>query len=180
MALNPFSELTAKIYAGLFGAALAVAAVQTVRIDGLWFITGLEDKLQTARTNLTEEQHGRADDRADWARQVAAATAAKDAAEKASKEIATDAEASHQSLLADNAGLREYIAAHRLSQNSGSGAAATDGAAGDLPAGLSEAGTAGAFVATAEADLHACDAGYAYALGAYEFGQQLIMKGLAK
>jgi hypothetical protein len=180
VALNPFSALAAKIYAGLFGAALALVAVQTVRIDGFWFITGLEEKLETARTDLATERTGRADDRSDWARQVATATAARAAAEQTSKEIATDAQASHEALLADNAGLREYIASHRLQQGGGSGAAASTGAANDLATGLPEATAAGAIVATSEADLRTCDADYAYAFSAYEFGQQLIAEKLAK
>lgn len=180
MALNPFSVLAAKIYAGLFGAALALVAVQTVRVSGLWFITGLEEKLETARTNLVTERTGRADDRAEWARQVATANAAREAAEQTSKEIATDAQASHETLLADNAGLREYIASHRLQRGGPVGAAASTGAAGDFAARLPEATAAGAIVATSEADLRACDADYAYAVSAYEFGQQLIAEKLAK
>lgn len=113
-------------------------------------------------------------------RPIAAASAAKDAAERTSKEIAIDAQASHQSLLADNAGLREYIASHRLQPGSTSGTAASTGTAGDLAAGLPQAATAGAFVATTEADLQACDADYAYAVCAYDFGQQLIARSLAK
>lgn len=180
MALNPFSALAAKIYAALFGGALALVAVQTVRIDGFWFITGLEEKLETARTDLAAERTGRADDRKDWTRQVAAATAARIAAEQTSKEIATDAQASHESLLADNVGLREYIASHRLQSGGGSGAAASTRAADDIAAGLPEAAAAGALVAATEADIHVCDANYAYAVSAYEFGQGLIAKGLAK
>ncbi|PZQ56284.1 MAG: hypothetical protein DI555_06630 [Novosphingobium pentaromativorans] len=180
MALNPFSALAAKIYAGLFGGALALVAVQTVRIDGLWFITGLEEKLKTARTDLATERTGRADDRKDWAHQVAAATAARKAAEQTSKEIATDAQASHESLLADNAGLREYIASHRLQSGNGTGAAASASTADDIAAGLPETAAAGTLVAASEADLHVCDADYAYAVSAYEFGQGLIASGLAK
>lgn len=180
MALIPFSALAAKIYAGLFGAALALIAVQTVRIEGLWFITGLKEKLETARTDLATERTGRADDRNEWARQVATATAAREAAEQTSKEIATDAQASHESLLADNAGLREYIASHRLQQGGPAGTAASVGATGDLAARLPEATTTGAIVAISEADLRACDADYAYAVSAYEFGQQLIAEQLAK
>ncbi|GEM_PF-6597664 len=180
MALNPFSALAAKIYAGLFGAALALVVVQTVRINGLWFITGLEEKLESVRTDLATERTGRADDRSEWARQVATATAAREAAEQSSKEIATDAQASHESLLADNVGLREYIASHRLQQGDPVSAAASTSAAGDLAAHLPEAAAAGAIVATSESDLRACDADYAYAFSAYEFGQQLIAEKLAK
>lgn len=178
--MNPFSVLAAKIYAGLFGAALALLAVQTVRIDGLWFITGLEEKLATARQNLLNEKAGRKADRAAWAHQVALAHAATVAAERTSKEISIDAEASHDKLLADNAGLRDYIAAHRLPVAASGGAAAPASAAGNHSAGIPAATATGALVATSEADLVKCDADYAYALSSYDYGQKLIAGGLAK
>lgn len=37
---NPFSGLTAKIYGGIALLAIAFACVQTVRIEGFWFIDG--------------------------------------------------------------------------------------------------------------------------------------------
>jgi len=180
MTLNPFSAVAAKIYAGLFGSALALTAIQTVRINGLWFVVGLEGRLEVARTNLRDEKLGRADDRADWARQVAGAAAAKAAAERTSKEISIDAQASQAALLADNAGLRDYIAAHRLPGTAGAGTAASAGAPGDHAPGISSPASAGAFVAATEADLVTCDADYAYAAGAFEFGQKLISAGLVK
>ena len=42
---NPFSGLTAKIYGGVALLAIAVAGVQTVRIDGFWFIKGYAERL---------------------------------------------------------------------------------------------------------------------------------------
>jgi hypothetical protein len=42
---NPFSGLTAKVYGGVALLAIAVAGVQTVRIDGLWFIKGYVERL---------------------------------------------------------------------------------------------------------------------------------------
>ena len=42
---NPFSGLMAKIYGAVALLAIAVACVQTVRIDGLWFIKGYAERL---------------------------------------------------------------------------------------------------------------------------------------
>lgn len=179
MTFNPFTAITSKIYAAMFAGALTLAAVQSIRIEGFWFIPGLEDKLTQTRNALAAEKDGRNTDRANWAKQVAAAQAATAAAEHASKEIAIDAEASHNALLADNAGLRDYIAGHRL-RDAGGTVAAAAGAAGADSAGLSSSGAAGAFVATTEADLVTCDADYSYAAGAHAWAEQLIASGLAK
>lgn len=43
--INPFSALTSKIYGGIAIAALTFGAIQTVRIDGMFFIDGYVDKL---------------------------------------------------------------------------------------------------------------------------------------
>ena len=42
---NPFSGLMAKIYGAFALVAIAVAGVQTVRIEGVWFIKGYEERL---------------------------------------------------------------------------------------------------------------------------------------
>lgn len=155
------------------GAALALA---------LWQWTGQQNaiqSLQTARSSLTAERAGRKADLAQWQRQVAGAKAATAAAERKSKELATDAQASHKALLADNAGLRNYIAGHRL-WSVPSGTAAAAGASGDRGAGLPAEAPTGSFVATAEADLVACDGDYAYAASAHQFVLDLMENGLAK
>lgn len=178
--MNPFSALAAKIYAGLFGAALALVAVQTIRIDGLWFISGLEDRLAAARTQLADEKAGRTADRADWLRQVKAAHAAEAAAERKSQEIASNAQSAHNALAADDTGLRDYIADHRVRGAVDAGSPAPASTNADRGAAVPAPATAGAFVATSETDLIACDADYAYAAGAYEFVQGLIASDLAK
>ena len=42
---NPFSGLMAKIYGAVALVAIAVAGVQTVRINGVWFVKGYEERL---------------------------------------------------------------------------------------------------------------------------------------
>ena len=179
MEVNPFSALAAKIYAGLFGASLALVALQTIRIDGLWFITGLEQKLGDARQLLIDEKTNRETERADWRNQIAVAVAARVAAETRSKEIATNAQASHDALAADNAGLRDYIARNRLQPNPKASAAAAR-ADGDHDSGLPTAPAGPTLVATSEDDLVICDDAYVYAAGAYQFADTLIAGGLAK
>ena len=46
---NPFGGVMAKIYGGVAVFALAIAGVQTVRIDGLWFIKGYVERLDESR-----------------------------------------------------------------------------------------------------------------------------------
>ena len=46
---NPFGGVMAKIYGGVAVFALAIAGVQTVRIDGLWFIKGYVERLEESR-----------------------------------------------------------------------------------------------------------------------------------
>ena len=47
---NPFSTLTSKIYGGIAIFALTFACVQTVRIEGLWFIDGYVEKLANEKS----------------------------------------------------------------------------------------------------------------------------------
>ena len=51
---NPFTGLTAKIYGGIAIAALTFGAVQTVRIEGFWFIKGYQQKLEDKTRQLAE------------------------------------------------------------------------------------------------------------------------------
>lgn len=119
-----------------------------------------------------------ATDRAEWNRNVAAAKAATAEAERKSQEIAHDAQTTHDALLADNAGLRDYIAAHRVRSEAGSAPAST-GATQDHGSPVPVEPAASSLVAVTEADLGACDADYAYARSAYEWAQGLIAKDLA-
>lgn len=79
--------------------------------------------------------------------------------------------------MADNAGLRDYIAAHRVRQSAGASAAApaeADGA--EVHADPANA----ALVAVSEADLNSCDASFVYARSTYEWAQGLIAQDLAQ
>lgn len=177
MSFNPFSAVTAKIYAGLLGGMLTVAAVQTVRIEGLWFIEGLQQQLTDERAALKSERDDREEDRAAWEQQVADAVAAKARAERKSQEIAIDAQTTHDALQADNAGLRAYVAANRLRPQA-SGPAAP-GTAQDYGPGVSAGAASSSLVAASEADLIRCDASYVYAASAHDWAQGLIVSGLA-
>lgn len=132
---------------------------------------------ENARVALRAEKEGRKADRAEWNRQVATAKAAKEAAERKSKEIANDAQASHDALAADNAGLRNYIASRSLRATGG--AAIASRTADYLGPALPAAATANALVAADESDLVSCDQAYIYAASAHEWVQNLISLGLA-
>jgi hypothetical protein len=50
--INPFSALTSKVFLGTTIAALTFGAIQTVRIEGFWFIKGYEQRLAAANSAL--------------------------------------------------------------------------------------------------------------------------------
>ncbi|TCM21464.1 hypothetical protein EDF56_101128 [Novosphingobium sp. PhB165] len=151
-------------------AALALAGWQSREKNG-----ALAER-DAARTSLTAAKAELASARTDWAKQVAAAKAATASAEHKSQEIAQDAQTTHDALLADNAGLRDYIAAHRVRQPSG---AVASGTAQDSGAPFPDDPAALPLVAMPEDDVRSCDALYRYARPAYEWAQGLIAKGLA-
>jgi hypothetical protein len=144
---------------------------------GLW--NGKADAIaqrDRARTALTQEQAARKVDRAGWNRQVADAIAAKVAAEQQSQEIATDAQVSHDALVADNAGLRRYIASRRLRAGSGSRDATSpaDDVGAEVPSRAADE-----TVVADEIDIRTCDGNFTYALAAHEWAHSLISAGLA-
>jgi len=51
---NPFSSLTAKIYGGVAVAALTLAAVQTVRIEGFLFVDGYKDEVASLQKKVSD------------------------------------------------------------------------------------------------------------------------------
>lgn len=136
------------------------------------------DQRDAARELLADEKAGREADGAEWDRSVAAAKAATAAAVAKSKEIASHAQTTHDALAADAAGLRRYIAAHRVRGEAGAAVAARP--ADDLGAAVPADTAAGPFVAASEADIFACDAAYVYAASAHEWAMELIAAELAK
>lgn len=158
----------AKAYPWQF-ALVAALALAWWQWSGKTEVIGQRD---AAKASLASEKDGRKADRAEWDRKVAAANAATAAAQRKSQEIAHDAQQSHGALLADNAGLRSYIATHRVRGQAGS-AAASAGTAEDQGAAISDGTAASTLVAVTESDLENCDAAYAYARGAYEWAQRL-------
>ncbi|GAB7553130.1 hypothetical protein NRB_26360 [Novosphingobium sp. 11B] len=159
----------------------APTACAALLVLAWWQWSGKEDALagrDQARTALATEKKSREAERAGWRREVAAAQATTAAAERKSQEIASDAQTSHDALAADNAGLRNYIAARGL--RSGSGVPTATFPADDLGAAVHAAAPASAVVAADTADLVSCDGAYVYAASAYEWAQGLITAGLAK
>lgn len=136
------------------------------------------DARDDANATLATEKKSREAERAAWRRQVANAKAAAIAAERKSQETASHAQASHDALAADNAGLREYITARGL--RAASSIAAAPRSTDDLGASFHAGSTAGAVVAADAADLVSCDDAYVYAASAYGWAQGLIAAGLAK
>lgn len=140
----------------------------------LWLYSGKADY----REKYANEQQGRKADRAEWDRKVALAQAAADKARKDAQEIAGEADKTHDALLADNAGLERYIADHRVQPKAC--AAASGGSGGGPIAGVPPEPAAVPVVAISEPDIRSCDSAYVYALSAYQWGQDLMAKGLAE
>jgi len=51
---NPFSALTSKIFGGIAIAAISFATIQTVRIEGFWFIDGFKQDLKEKDREIAE------------------------------------------------------------------------------------------------------------------------------
>jgi hypothetical protein len=144
-----------------------------------WQWSGKEQALgqrDKARVALATEKTSREAERAGWRRQVAAARAARAAAERKSQEIASDAQSTRNALAADNAGLRAFIAARRVRSGGAVAARPADDLGAPVPADAPEP----TLVATDEADLVACDSYFVDLTAAYEWAQGLIRAGLAK
>ncbi|XAI96263.1 hypothetical protein [Microcystis phage Mae-JY29] len=93
MPFNPFSALTSKIFGGLALAFLAVAVIQTIRIEGVWcsdvgagekpacIIRGFKQEVQIIEIDLAEAE-------ANWRAEVAKHKATKQAYRDAQEEAA--------------------------------------------------------------------------------------------
>lgn len=122
---------------------------------------------------------GRQADQADWALQVKNTKAATAAATQKGKEASSDTETYHTQLQADNRGLRDYVATHRLHQPVPRPDPAPSPGSGDDSA-VHESAPTVPTVAVPKSVLDTCDADYTYAASAYELGQHLIQQGLAE
>ena len=122
---NPFSALTSKIFAGVAIFALALAAIQTIRLDGFFFFDGVIEKLDKERAAHITTKVGYANAALVAAElnrhQVAAIKQRYDA-------IAEKSEIEYEKRLADNrAALRQWMrakAAPSIAQSTGAGSAA--------------------------------------------------------
>lgn len=163
-------------WAWLFSSATHI--LEALLLVALLF--GLYERHELKKTDqaLANCYLGRKADQASWAQQVKNANAATALAKKKGEESANEAETYHTQLQADNHGLRDYIAAHRLRSpaarstpppGSGSGVSAT------VPTQAPALPT----VAVPDNVINTCDADYTYAASAYQLGQKLISDGLA-
>ena len=109
---NPFSALTSKIFAGVAIFALTLAAIQTIRLDGFFWIDGVIEKLDKERAAHITTKVGYANAQLVAAElnrhQVAAIKQRYDA-------IATETENKYEKRLADNrAALRQWMQARAV------------------------------------------------------------------
>jgi hypothetical protein len=61
------ANMAATIFGGLAAIFAIIAVVQTVKLNGFLWFDGVQDKLETATTNLNECRQGRLDDREAYA-----------------------------------------------------------------------------------------------------------------
>ena len=127
---NPFSGLMAKIYGTIALVAIAVAGVQTVRIEGVWFIKGYEERLANS-----EAREGQLIDASEAAKQAAIANAARVKAEY--ERIKANAKITYNRALADNrATIDRWMQNNRGATGQSNSAAATE-----IPTGIARAET---------------------------------------
>lgn len=131
MPFNPFSALTSKIFAGVAIFFLSFAIIQTIRLDGFFWIDGVIEKLDKERAAHIATKVGYAN-----AQLVAAEMNKKqvEAIKQRYDAIATETENEYEKRLADNrASLRQWM--HRQAQATGrSGEGSGAGSAATLPA----------------------------------------------
>lgn len=122
MPFNPFSALTSKIFAGVAIFFLSLAIIQTIRLDGFFWIDGVIEKLDKERAAHIATKVGYAN-----AQLVAAEMNKKqvEAIKERYDAIATETENEYEKRLADNrAALRQWMrakAAPSIAQASGAG-----------------------------------------------------------
>ncbi len=149
------------------------AACIALTVFALWLWIDRAD----IKADLISERQGRKADQAEWERKVEAAKAATAKAEQDAREVATDAQETHDALASQNAGLEQYIRDHRLPAQQCAGRSSSAGGGDDtaVPADAAPLPV----VAISEPDLRSCDAAYVYSRSAYDFTQGLVSKGLA-
>lgn len=120
------------------------------------------------RSTLTEE-------RAEWKTERDNAAKAKRDAETKAREAANNAQKAYEQLSKDDSPVVRYIERNRVQVcPAAAGAVKSDAAA------IPQVTPAAPIVAISEPDIRACDSAYVYAKSAYDFGQDLIAKGLAE
>jgi hypothetical protein len=124
--LNPFSALTSKIYGAIAIAALTFAGVQTVRIEGFWFIDGYADKLANANATIAQMEQASEDAKA---AALANAQRVKDEYER----ISDNAKKDYADRLADN---RASIERWKLQNRRGSTSQIDSAAAAEVSSGI--------------------------------------------
>jgi hypothetical protein len=170
---NPFSALTSKIYGGIAIAALALAFVQTVRIEGFLFIHGYKQDLREADAKIAGMQVASDANRKAAEDQVAAIQLQYDqSAQEAQNEYETQ-------LAAARGSLSDYVRSHRLPRYAGGQCAASgtgEGKDSPIPSGLSpDPG----MVAVRETDLQALVDWLAVGVEAHNQAIDKINRGVA-
>ncbi len=116
-----------------------------------------------------------AEERAEWKTERDNAAKAKRDAETKAKEAANDAQKAYEQLSKDDSPVVRYIERNRVQVCPAAARAVKDKSAAvpQVPAPVT-------IVAISEPDIKACDGAYVYAKSAYDYGQELIAKGLAE
>jgi len=129
--------------------------------------------LWVSRANIQERYTA---DIAEWQAKSKAAAAATAKATADAKTASKEAQQTYEELTETSDSLDAYIRANRVQQCPAAKAIAASNRASGLP----EVTAPETIVAVDESDLKACDGAWVYAQSAYEWGQSLADKGLAK
>jgi len=170
---NPFSGLMAKIYGGVALLAIAVAGVQTVRIDGLWFIKGFVQRLERSEARN--------------AKLIAASEAARAAQiamnEAVKAEYETKARQSNEkhkaNLVAIRSATNDYAASNRLSKVCPNFTGSTDTATKDSPSQGNDGLQADSIVVS-KRDFDVLNTRTADAIKYEDWARSLVAAGLAE
>lgn len=116
-----------------------------------------------------------AEERAEWKTERDNAAKAKRDAETKAKEASNNAQKTYEQLSKDDSPVVRYIERNRVQVcPAATGAVKSDAAA------IPQVAPTAPIVAISEPDIRACDGAYVYAKSAYDYGQDLIAKGLAE
>jgi multidrug efflux pump subunit AcrA (membrane-fusion protein) len=171
LSFNPFSALTSKIFGGVAIAALAFAAVQTVRIEGFPFIKGFKQELAEKDRTIAQMESASAANLAAQQAQVKQTEAA----------FVKQAEITNAKQEALEADYRRRLAAYAGRMRLESGCVSPTSTSGEGPVAPVDhgPGEGAGLVAIRQDDLETLVENTARLQAVHQWGERLVADGLA-